>query len=214
MKMLTLFAVLLWVCLSCAPARGVETTVEGGTIYPGGAEIAHDAMVILSTVRFGVDNLPPIDENLRYIVKDIKLRIDLDHPWASDVEADLMFNGMTVGLFHDAGFGAEFASSTGAEYWVHDGGEGLPRRGVIPSGTYHPDVGTNDIEDTLQALEGMDPTGVWLLRVADDFAGDDGTFFGWHIELNLEAVPIPEPSAGGWLLVGWLAVVGRRRRGG
>ena len=208
MKSLSLTSVVLSACL-CATAPAVETTVEDGTIYPGGAVIAYDEMMILSTVRFSVDNLPPVDEDQQYVIKDITLRVDLDHTWAADVQANLTFNGMTVGLFQDAASSADFATSSGAEYWVHDDGDAWPRRGIIPSGTYRPDVSGNAMEDRLATFEGMDPTGVWLLRIADDFPGHDGTFYGWRIGLTLETIPVPEPISGAWLV--WAGLVATRR---
>ncbi len=188
-------------------------TLSDETLYPGSAVISNSEMDIISVVQFGIGNLPPVDEGIEYVIRDIRVRLDLDHSWASDVEATLTFNGLTVGLFHDAGRSADFASGNGAEYWLHSEGDALPLEGIIPSGVYRPSVGDNAaLRDDLSLFAGMNPTGFWMLRLSDDFASDDGTFYGWKVELELDTVVVtPEPHAL-WLLLGWIPFHAGRRR--
>jgi hypothetical protein len=191
--------------LMCLSISAQAETFTASTTYPGTAPISQSALDIFSVIQFGVDNLPPVDASMRYAITDLRLRLDFDHDWAADIEAALMFEDQTVGLFYDAGRGANFASGAGAEYWVHMDGDELPTSGTIPSGTYRPEVEENTMVDDLGVFNGFDPNGFWMLHIADDFAADDGVFYGWELELDLEVVP--EPSGLLLLLVGLLGLV-------
>ena len=201
--------VIAMISVTCLALPVHAETFVANTTYPGSAVISHDSLDILSVVQFGVDNLPPVDASLRYAITDVRVGIAFDHQWAADIEAALMFGGETVGLFYDAGRGANFASGPFEEYWIHMDGEALPTAGTIPIGTYRPDVGDNEMNADLGIFNGMDPKGHWMLHIADDFPADDGVFYGWSLELDLEIVP--EPSGLGLILLGLMGMVRRCR---
>ena len=160
----------------------------------------------------GIGNLPPVDEGFAYAIRDVRVRLDIDHSWAADVEATLTFGDLTVGLIYDAARSADFASSDGHEYWFSSDGDELPEFEVIPSGTYRPTVEGTAMSSDLNLFQGIAPEGFWMLHVSDDFAADDGTFFGWAVELDLDTVVVtPEPSAALLLFVAMPLLIRRKR---
>jgi len=99
-------------------------------------------------------------------VSDVRLRLDVEHPWEADLVLDLSGpDGTTVRLRH--------------------GGDGAG----IASGTY----ARQDVP-VLAGFIGREAGGTWLLRTTDTEGFDEGTLVSWSLEIEYAVVAdVPPP---------------------
>ncbi len=174
---------------------GNDTASEMVAVYPSGTTFM-TIMVMSDTVNKPISNsLPPTLDTLTVSgmtgtqIVDMELVIDsLTHTYDSDLDIYLISPyGDSLELSTDNGGSGDNYIGT-----VFDDQAALsivsgsaPFTGFFRPEGYPPGFG---------AWNGMDPDGDWVLMVADDFSGDDGTLHQWSIVLTL-AVSAPPPTA-------------------
>jgi subtilisin-like proprotein convertase family protein len=143
---------------------------------------------------------------------------DINHAFPDDIGVLLVSpTGTAVRLMTDAGGGLVQGFSNTTLTFDDAALTGVPDEGPVPSGSYQPTQGTQDLlsgphpadfaapapmgpyNNLLSSLNGTNPNGAWSLYVDDDTAVDGGTInSGWLVTITTAAVP--EPST--WILLG------------
>lgn len=116
----------------------------------------------------------------------------IEHPWAADLDIYLVApNGQTIELSTDNG-------GTGANYGAYSSGNCTQVAKFIMNasspvtGANAPIIGSFIPEGNLESLNsGLDPNGIWKLKVCDDNAGDTGfiRYFGLGFKDNEAGSP-------------------------
>ena len=137
----------------------------------------------------GVLNLP-LNVTGPGVIDEVRVSIDVDHPDASQITADLISPiGTTVRLTDRAGRrGANYHGTVFAAAAVMSVNDGVA-----------PFVGTFAPLNSLATIQGQGTAGTWMLRVSDgreDFL--TGTVRGWSLDLFS---PAPSPSYQSWAAV-------------
>jgi len=109
-------------------------------------------------------------------LRKVKVNMDMDHPFASDLEVNLIApNGQEILLAKELG------SSMGFGYWgtIFDSCSSLFIADYDESwtGVYSP-------QGELSILNGINSNGLWKLKVIDWYNLDTGTLNSWSIELE------------------------------
>lgn len=118
-----------------------------------------------------------------YSIKDVNVVLNLEHTWVSDLYVYLIApNGTEIELFSDVGGSGDNFEGT----ILDDEAEVLINDGAAPfTGSFQP-------EGSLLDFFGMNPHGVWQLKVTDDASDDEGYLISWS--LIIEPCPVP-PTA-------------------
>ncbi len=110
---------------------------------------------------------------------DVNVRINISHTFDSDLDVFLVHpDGTQIELFTDVGgSGANFVNTVLDQQAT---------TGVIGSTGFNtaPFTGTFRPEGNLSVLNGKLASGVWTLRITDDFSGDIGTLNSWDLILS------------------------------
>jgi parallel beta-helix repeat protein len=113
----------------------------------------------------------PIDTE----VLDVDVRVDIQHPWVSDLILTLVApDGTRVMLANRRGDSGDDYHDT-----VFDDEATTP----ISSG-FPPFTGSYSPEESLSALDGMSALGEWVLEIVDASAMDEGTLVAWGVDLT------------------------------
>lgn len=110
------------------------------------------------------------------LISDINVRINISHTYDSDLDVFLVHSdGTQVELFTDVGgSGANFVNTV-LDQQATTGVIGTSGFNTAPfTGTFRP-------EGDLSVLNGKLASGVWTLRIIDDFSGDVGTLNNWDL---------------------------------
>lgn len=137
-------------------------TLMNDSVYP----IGPDAGMITTSVINFTDN---------FIISDVNVTINIDHSWASDVEAKLIApDGTTeVVLVADRGGSGDNFTNTVFD----DQADTLIYEGSVPfTGTFSP-IGS------LADFNGLQSIGDWTLHINDDQNGDGGNLLDWSLQL-------------------------------
>jgi subtilisin-like proprotein convertase family protein len=105
----------------------------------------------------------------------VKIQININHPYDSDLQAYLISPaGTRVQLF--SGVGESGANFQGTIF--DDDASTSILDGEAPfTGSFRP-------SQSLSAFEGQDTRGIWTLEVSDHFPGDEGTLLAWTLAFN------------------------------
>jgi len=107
---------------------------------------------------------------------DLDVRIDIEHPWISDLDITLTSPaGTTVELTTDNGGAGDDYLGTVFDDEAADS---------ITSGSA-PFTGRWTPEGVLADFDGEVPTGDWTLSISDDASSDIGTLLGWELRFNM-----------------------------
>jgi len=156
------------------------------------------------------------------VTGDLTVTINnLTHTWAGDLTATLTHvgSGTSQSLFFKIGnppnglgdssdFGGSyrFNNSFTGDLWAV--AAGLTGAGIIPGGDYFATgAGSSSAIDLSNFFNGLSAGGTWRLAIQDTSGGDTGSFSGWDLSFQAEAVP--EPSYAMPILVLGILGVGR-----
>ena len=123
------------------------------------------------------------------VVRDVNVRVRLNHTYDSDVDMYLIGpDGTTVELSTDNGtsgdnYGTGANNCTGTFTVFDDSAATLISAGTTPfAGTFRP-------ETALSSFNGRFMAGTWLLRIVDDTADDVGVVGCWQLEIRSQSAP-------------------------
>jgi subtilisin-like proprotein convertase family protein len=153
------------------PGNGI-TRVFGSTGGPFGLLMPDNALFTSNRTVSGLGGT----------ICDVAVRVHLTHGSCDDLDITLTApNGEDVTLTTDNGFANNnlFAPTTFSDA-VDPGADGDR---TATDAVYVNLVAKNALtpEESLATFRGLNPNGVWSLRVDDDAVGDTGTFFGWAL---------------------------------
>jgi hypothetical protein len=134
----------------------------------------------------------------RATILDVNLSLkNFSHTWPDDVDVLLSKGGITRTVMSDVGGSSDVTNITlnlddeATNGFLSDNGQlvagkFLPTNiedGIIDS--FPEPTPTPSTQSALSGFDGVNPNGVWALRVVDDAAGDEGTFAGgWSITIK------------------------------
>lgn len=117
-----------------------------------------------------------------YPIADLNVLLDITHSYDADLEVFLVApDGTQITLFTDTGGSGNSFSGT-----ILDDQATLP----ITTGTA-PFTGSFKPQGSLAAVNGLDVSGTWTLKVTDDKRGDKGKINSWSLEVTA-APPRPD----------------------
>jgi len=143
-------------------ACGFTTSAFPGTAIPDNGQIT--ATVDLTSFDF---NDPLVD---------LDVTINITHTYDSDLEVSLSYGGNTVLLSARRG-------GSGDNYTSTQFNDGSPTR--IGDGT-PPFTGQFRPEQSLNAFDDLDPSGLWTITVADKSGTDVGTLNSWFLAMDTQ----------------------------
>jgi len=126
-------------------------------------------------------------------ITDLDVTLDISHTWDDDLRAELIGpDGTRVRLFtYVGGDGMDFANTT-----LDDEADTPIEWGVAPlAGSFRP-------EQPLSVFDGYNPNGRWMLEIADDYAGDEGTLNGWSLAVTAAEIATTTDADGNYALSG------------
>jgi len=110
-------------------------------------------------------------------IEDLNVHINLQHTWDSDLNIYLVApDGTIIELSTGNGSGYDNYSNTTFD---SDASTSIINGSAPFSGVYRP-------EGDLSALDGMDISGTWTLRIVDAVGADSGMLYSWSIEAQVE----------------------------
>ncbi len=122
---------------------------------------------------------------------DVSLTFNPQHTFAGDLDIFLTSPALTTPLFTridrvgDVGF--PDGNNLNGTYILDDASTvvlgSLVASGLITQGTYAPEV-----DGSLDALNGLNPNGLWTLSIDDQAPGDSGTLSSWSLIITYAAV--------------------------
>lgn len=121
------------------------------------------------------------------VILDLEVSLDIQHTWVSDLIISLEGpDGQEVLLYSERGLDGDNLINT----TFSDSAETPIADGTAPfTGRFIP-------EEPLSLFAGLDPNGVWKLKVEDVFAQDQGVLLNWTLSLFLEGRNVTDDQ--GW----------------
>lgn len=168
-------------CLVLAGARadGIDTCSTSGFAIPDGS------------VQGGVTDLPVTGGPDPLVVVSARLELELEHPWVGDLQVRLIApDGTTVDVLDRAGrvpFGFPGPFGCGGDDVLasfEDAAAESVNDLCTISGT-PVFAGSMRPQNPLAGVQGVDPVGLWRVRVSDLQAGDAGTFVSACLRLEV-----------------------------
>ncbi len=174
-----------------------EDGLEGWTIY---LDTNNDGILNFSstpdqTVTQIAPNVPQplVDNNITKneldfsevgIIEDVKVQVNITHPFIADMELTLVSpSGTRVELIDDkGGFGDNLFDT------VFDDSAARSISSILPHES--PFTGTFRPLEPLSAFDGEDANGIWTLEIRDDANGDIGVLNSWSLTLTLAGVDV------------------------
>ncbi len=166
----------------------------------------------------GNDFSSNIDIAVDEVIKEVTVRVNMEHSWVGDVTATIS-NGITsvdlipTSLSDSSNLGTDtsgFDDLVPAWYTFSDGGAQTIAAAALGGGSdFEIAPGTYLADSSLDAaFGGMSTAGTWTLSLSDSATGDDGNIDGWSIEFVSN---IPAPGSAMLLGAGGLVMARRRR---
>jgi subtilisin-like proprotein convertase family protein len=125
-------------------------------------------------------------------VLDVNVRLDITHPWVSDLTATLIAPDGTRGLLFHSPYGAYTDGNFTDTVLDDDAFTPIDNS----SGATAPFTGTFQPDGSLADFNGLDASGTWTLEIEDDGPRDTGTLNSWAIEMvSYEPEPNVSPIA-------------------
>jgi subtilisin-like proprotein convertase family protein len=120
------------------------------------------------------------------LIKDIGVRLDLNHALMNDIDATLTSpNGAVIHLFTDIGAAAT-GGQTQMNLNLNDNNAVTPAFTVLKGVAYQPEIQTK-----LDMLKGVNTAGIWTLTLYDDGANaSGGTLNNWSLDVLEEVPPV------------------------
>jgi subtilisin-like proprotein convertase family protein/subtilisin family serine protease len=121
------------------------------------------------------------------VILDLEVRLNIQHTWVSDMIITLEApDGREVLLFSERGGNGQNLINT----IFSDSAETPIADGLAPfTGRFIP-------EEPLFIFAGMDPNGIWKLKIEDTFDADQGVLLNWTLSLFLEGRNVTDDQ--GW----------------
>ncbi len=108
-------------------------------------------------------------------INDLNLHLDLDHTWIGDLVITLEHNGTTVTLLDNGCINDHVMATFDDQALVAS--DTLCQDSIALTGFVIPN-------ESLSAFNGVDPNGLWILSITDNFTLDQGELNYWCIEVN------------------------------
>lgn len=149
---------------------------------PDGSGICYESDLFISTYESG-SIIESIDDF-------VALHMSICHTYLGDLTMFLICpNGQTVQLGIQGGGGCNLGNPPAEGYWYLITPQATSTMQVSASSLTTLPAGNYASYQSLDGLIGCPLNGNWKLRICDNWAADQGTLFGWWIELNENITP-------------------------
>ncbi len=148
---------------------------------PGGGLFSSDTSVPIDPVNPNTISSTISISGITQDIRDVNVMLDIDHTFDADLTATLISpTGVRVELFAGlGGSGENFRQTT-----FDDDADTLISTATAPfSGTFRP-------QQSLSALNGLSPNGVWTLEIQDTASDDGGRLNGWSLDFGGQWDPL------------------------
>jgi subtilisin-like proprotein convertase family protein len=111
-----------------------------------------------------------------FTIQDVDVELNIEHTYDGDLDVHLTHNGVTVELFTDVGGNGNNVNAV-----LDDEADESITDGSAPfAGRYRP-------EGSLSDFDGLNASGLWELKVADDDSIASGTLISWKLIVETDA---------------------------